>query len=116
MQYLTRVSYLHENKKSTASDAKLGLLVRCDEPKSVFTMLVLMIKRFFLLRVVVQEEKVLSTNPLLESFGNAKTLRNDNSSRFGKYTEIHFCERGRISGAKISNYLLEKTRIVDQVF
>ncbi len=60
------------------------------------------------------EEKVLSCNPLLESFGNACTLHNDNSSRFGKFIEISFSSSGRISGARIENYLLEKTRIVRQ--
>jgi myosin heavy subunit len=58
------------------------------------------------------EERVLSTNPLLEAFGNAKTLRNDNSSRFGKFIEIQFDVNGHISGARINNYLLEKTRVV----
>ncbi|EWM24203.1 myosin 29 [Nannochloropsis gaditana] len=60
------------------------------------------------------EKKVLSTNPFLESFGNAKTLMNDNSSRFGKYVKIQFGATGRIVGAEITNYLLEKTRIVRQ--
>lgn len=60
------------------------------------------------------ENKILSTNPLLESFGNAKTLRNDNSSRFGKYVMIEFHENGKICGARVTNYLLEKTRIVTQ--
>jgi len=58
-------------------------------------------------------EKILEANPLLESFGNAKTIMNDNSSRFGKYIEIFF-DRDVISGAKVSEYLLEKSRIVYQ--
>jgi myosin heavy subunit len=60
------------------------------------------------------EEQVLASNPLLESFGNARTLRNDNSSRFGKFIQIKF-HNGHISGASIANYLLEKTRIVHQI-
>jgi myosin heavy subunit len=62
------------------------------------------------------EHRVLSSNPLLETFGNAQTLRNNNSSRFGKFIHIYFsCVTGTITGAAISNYLLEKTRITDQV-
>lgn len=56
--------------------------------------------------------RVLQANPLLESFGNARTLRNDNSSRFGKFTKILFTREGAIAGACISTYLLEKSRLV----
>ncbi len=61
------------------------------------------------------KDMVLATNPLLESFGNAKTLRNNNSSRFGKYLQIHFNAMGEPVGADITNYLLEKTRVVGQI-
>nr|KJB13453.1 hypothetical protein B456_002G076300 [Gossypium raimondii] len=56
--------------------------------------------------------KILETHCILEAFGNAKTSKNDNSSRFGKLTEIHFTEMGKISGAEIQTFLLEKSRVV----
>uniref|UniRef100_A0A670KEI3 Myosin VC n=1 Tax=Podarcis muralis TaxID=64176 RepID=A0A670KEI3_PODMU len=60
------------------------------------------------------EDKVLASNPITEAVGNAKTTRNDNSSRFGKYTEISFDRRYQIIGANMRTYLLEKSRVVFQ--
>lgn len=59
-------------------------------------------------------KQVLSSNPILESFGNARTIRNDNSSRFGKFIKMQFSERGNLIGASIQTYLLEKVRLAYQ--
>eukprot|EP00050_Salpingoeca_kvevrii_P001264 m.166155 g.166155 ORF g.166155 m.166155 type:complete len:1085 (-) comp10335_c1_seq19:233-3487(-) len=64
--------------------------------------------------IVNLEKRILQVNPLLEAFGNAQTNMNDNSSRFGKYTELVFDSQGAVMGAYISEYLLEQSRVISQ--
>lgn len=87
-------------KKVIAYFANVGATTKKDEPKDG--------KKGNL------EDQVVQTNPVLESFGNAKTVRNDNSSRFGKFIRIHFGPSGKLAGADIETYLLEKARVISQ--
>jgi len=60
------------------------------------------------------EDRILQVNPIMEAFGNAQTGINDNSSRFGKYLDLTMTNSGKVTGARISVYLLEQSRVVQQ--
>jgi len=96
LQYLTTLS--QQGQSSSSSSSSSHQHANCNNKKNNNTM----------------EAQVLQSNPILESFGNARTVRNDNSSRFGKFLQLQFNARGTVTSASITTYLLEKVRLITQ--
>merc|ERR1712223_1025037 len=87
---------------------------KTENTKKVISYLALVASSGKKTKKVSLEDQIVATNPILESYGNAKTSRNDNSSRFGKFIRIHFNAAGKLAGCDIESYLLEKSRITQQ--
>lgn len=100
MQYLATLSERRAEPKAAANTTPKPNTKKLERRDSVGTVNI--------------EQQVLQSNPILESFGNARTIRNDNSSRFGKFIEIRFSPTGTLVGASIETYLLEKVRLISQ--
>merc|ERR1712223_190622 len=87
---------------------------KTENTKKVISYLALVASSGKKTKKVSLEDQIVATNPIMESWGNAKTSRNDNSSRFGKFIRIHFTAAGKLCGCDIESYLLEKSRITQQ--